>query len=229
VVGVLTLFVSHILLGLRSETTINSLLAVTSDLRCFPVSQYVTRRLARICESSFLREAMKSTLIHNPTFNGWIFEGDFMFQLQMSQNHSTDLKLRDFNTIPDASWGIVAKQIEFLNEGELNNEVLTENTWLVPKRWNQGCYDAVQILADGVRFVQVTLSKSHDLKLRYIVQLLDNLLIRDSIQKVEIALVIPSTATYTDFAVTTTGSVGRYRQLLQPTDNVVWYGLYRTV
>jgi hypothetical protein len=108
VVGVLTLCVSHYL-GFRSEVTINSLLVVTSDQRSFPVSQYVTRRLARICESSFLREAMKSTLIHNPTFNGWIFEGDFMFQLQMSQNHSTNPMLCDFDTALDVSWGKVKK------------------------------------------------------------------------------------------------------------------------
>jgi hypothetical protein len=124
---------------------------------------------------------MKSTLIHNPSFDGWIFEGDFLFQLRMSEEHSTDLTLKDFNTGHDMSWGKPKKRIEFLKESELNDEVLTENTWLVPKLWNQGCYDVVQILANNsIHFVQVTRSKSHDLKLRYIVQLLNNLSIRDS-------------------------------------------------
>jgi hypothetical protein len=31
-------------------------------------------------------------------FDGWIFEGDFLFQLRMSEEHSTDLMLKDFNT-----------------------------------------------------------------------------------------------------------------------------------
>jgi hypothetical protein len=130
------------------------------------------------------------------------------------------------------SWGTAKKRIEFLNEDELNNEDLTENTWLIPKRWNQGCYDAVQILPNnGVRFVQVTLSKRHDLKLCHIVKLLNKLPknLRKSIQKVEIAIVIPSTATHTEFTATAMGSLENYRQHLQPTDDVVWYELNRTV
>jgi hypothetical protein len=131
----------------------------------------------------------------------------------MSENLSTDLTLYDFNANINVSWGKGKKQIEFLKEAELNDEVLTENTWLIPERWNQGCYDAVQILGNnGIR-----------LKLCYIV--IDtgfNSKSRNSFG-------------YTfhrnthRFYHPNTGNLGRYRQFLQPTDEVVWYGLYRTV
>ena len=45
------------------------------------------------------------------------------------------------------------------------------NDYLVPKRWNQGCYDLLQILADGVvQFVQITMAETHSFKIRYVIQ-----------------------------------------------------------
>lgn len=53
---------------------------------------------------------------------------------------------------------------------------LADNDYLVPQKWNQGCYDFVRLLPGYcVQFVQVTLARTHKLKVKYMIPLLEAL------------------------------------------------------
>ncbi len=68
-----------------------------------------------------------------------------------------------------------------------------DGAWLVPKRWNQGGYDAAQILPASIRFVQVTRAQTHSLKLTYMRALISALVGNGrSVQSVDIVVVVPA-------------------------------------
>ena len=174
--------------GSKSGTSVNHLLQQDLEGKTFIVSEYVLRQLVSKCETRFIREATSySYQLHNPSFDGWIFELDFLFQLRLVEKGILTIR----NGQQDEIWQ-VSRRIPFHKEDELKGKKIKEHgkpevhenkmglqpgDWLLPQRWNQGCYDAVQILPQspnvptnfhiGVRFVQVTRGESHSLKLRY--------------------------------------------------------------
>ena len=171
----------------------------------FLVSEYVTRSLADSCEKRFVAQAfVQSVKLENPSFDGWVLEMDFMMQLRLAQLNTAAIEV----TIGDESkedWK-VPKRIAFRDPNDLVGNVIpqsvpeakenllgvTDGAWLVPKRWNQGGYDAAQILATSVRFVQVTRGSTHSLKLQYMRALIDALVaINRRIESVDVVFVVP--------------------------------------
>lgn len=49
-----------------------------------------------------------------------------------------------------------------------NKKRIKIGSWLIPTRWNQGCFDAVQLLDDCLRVVQVAAAKTHKLNIRFV-------------------------------------------------------------
>jgi len=195
--------------GSRNPNIVNHLLQRDSEGNSFLVSEFVIRELAKKCESAFVKEATRfSTLLQNPSFDGWVFELDFLMQLRQAYALSKDHEIVLFNERNgiEVKW-LVSNHVYFYSVDELKGSLIEEegkpkvyenkknlksDDWLIPQRWNQGCYDAVQILLDGTmaRFVQVTRGISHSLKLRYARELLKTLNdIGFKIGKIEIVIV----------------------------------------
>jgi hypothetical protein len=86
---------------------------------------------------------------------------------------------------------------------------LKDHSWFIPRKWNQPCFDAVQLLPNnGFRFVQVTRSKTHSLKLKYIVEFLNCF---EKVVSFEICCVLPNENEYKDFQLKPAeGSLGNY-------------------
>jgi len=126
--------------------------------------------------------------MENPSFEGWVVEMDFLNQVKMAKD-GDKTKGENVVTIMDKkgekeSW-IVQHTEEFLDDENLKKlselkrlkEELKEgkdpkehnHVWLIPKKWNQGAYDAIYIyIMEGklvVTFVQVTKSETHSLKI----------------------------------------------------------------
>eukprot|EP01124_Arcella_intermedia_P007446 TRINITY_DN14560_c0_g4_i3.p1 TRINITY_DN14560_c0_g4~~TRINITY_DN14560_c0_g4_i3.p1 ORF type:complete len:406 (+),score=106.18 TRINITY_DN14560_c0_g4_i3:669-1886(+) len=225
---------SAALTGNKSKLAVNHLYMITADNHQFFISEYVARLLAEKCEKSFIIEACNSTLAKkNPTFDGWLFEADFLMQLRLVNQNNEKLTLINFQEPILTQIHLDVKfRYFFLDVKDIKDykNDLKENVWLIPNRWNQGCYDAVQLTKNGVRVFQVTRAKSHSLKLQYIVQLLDILVeacyIFDSI---EIAFIIPDD--FDSFKIKIPlGNLGNYEKYLKQTDVIEFfiYGLKRT-
>jgi hypothetical protein len=160
----------------------------------FIVSKYVMRELVERCEKSFIRMLTSVSLLRgNPSFDGWVFEMDFLLQIRLMcesfDNNRPFLKLFDTNGNREEWYG-VARRI-FDSPSELSDCVFFDNTWCIPRMWNQGGYDAVHIInSTSVRFVQVTRAESHGLKLQYMHQFLHEL--NNKFTEIEIVFVVPT-------------------------------------
>eukprot|EP01126_Amoeba_proteus_P023598 TRINITY_DN2369_c0_g6_i1.p1 TRINITY_DN2369_c0_g6~~TRINITY_DN2369_c0_g6_i1.p1 ORF type:complete len:447 (+),score=84.18 TRINITY_DN2369_c0_g6_i1:437-1777(+) len=221
--------------GTKSSVAINHLFIADKNKASFLVSEFAARTLADKCAVSFFSQARSSTLASNPAFDGWILEADFLYQVRRAEKGS-GLILLDFdekakaNPSPTIRWE-AACRIRFDKVQDLTAPY-DENTWLIPNRWNQGCYDAIQIINKGLRVVQVTRADSHSLKLRYVVELLNELVKNNTIEILEIVFVFPSDKDPNTFHLKyPVGTLGTYRAILRKTNDgndCFYYGLYRT-
>lgn len=73
------------LIGTRSNSAVNHLFSVDKLGVAFLVSEYVSRALAEKCEESFFKHVSNHPLSNNPTFDGWIFEADFLYQVRLGE------------------------------------------------------------------------------------------------------------------------------------------------
>jgi hypothetical protein len=183
--------------GLRSEQSVNHLMmgfGNGSDHNCFLISEYASRIVSEKCQNEFVILASRSSLARtNPTFDGWIFECDFFTQLRSAEEKKCPLEVYDVDQKNFVKLE-VGQRVKFLQVKDIKRDSLVPDTWLLPQLWNQGLYDAVQLLHGGVvRIIQVTRAKSHSLKLRYAVVLLRALKQNKyKIKSVQIAFIKPS-------------------------------------
>eukprot|EP01123_Difflugia_compressa_P001838 TRINITY_DN12312_c0_g1_i1.p1 TRINITY_DN12312_c0_g1~~TRINITY_DN12312_c0_g1_i1.p1 ORF type:complete len:249 (-),score=18.56 TRINITY_DN12312_c0_g1_i1:9-662(-) len=207
-----------------------------SNDQCFLISEYVCRLLSEKCERSFIVEAANSILAkNNPTFDGWIFEADFLVELRMACQNKTSIYLLDFqinNQLISSEQTLNSDKLElvvnerllFFDITDIDRNKFQNGVWLIPQRWNQGCYDAVQLINNTVRVFQVTRAKSHSLKLKYVVQLL-HVLVECGYQSVVIAFVIPHDSTSFNLK-RPVGTLRPYEHLLSLTTNDEDFFLY---
>ena len=187
--------------GARAAGSVNHLVQRVKR-GTFLVSEYVARCLAETCEIAFVVAARAQAQV-NPSFDGWVFEMDFMARLRLAHAQRRPLKLSINNT--DEDWD-VAKLIRFHIPADLvgdrvvapgpevfTNQLAVETySWLIPKRWNQGGYDAAQVLEKSLRFVQVTRGGTHSLKLQYMRALIVELVrIGRVVETVDVVFVVP--------------------------------------
>jgi len=151
--------------GERAPLSVSHLLQI-NERGSFLVSQHVAREIALKCELTFVTMA-KAYAGSNPAFDGWIFEMDFMVQIRSNLM----IEWKDENKKP-ASWspGLL---IRFLDPDELKQyDLKDKDAWLIPRRWNQGGYDAIYVSKGLVRFIQVIAAKTHNFKPWYMLQAL---------------------------------------------------------
>jgi hypothetical protein len=218
--------------GIRSDTSVSHLFSVNKDGKGFIVSEYVGRRLSEYCEASFFAQARLSDLCkRNPTFDGWIFEADFLYQVRIADNSGLPLVVqRNFEHA--TSWEAKERRSFYELKDIVTSETDTlENVWYIPEKWNQACFDAVHIRPGYCfSFIQVTLAFTHSLKLVHIVNFLNRF--EGKVKSVEICFVVPNNSKYGDFKIKyPEGSLGEYKSLLKKDENGdEWalFGLDRT-
>jgi hypothetical protein len=191
--------------GAKAVCSVNYLIQRTKSGGTFLVSEFVTRQLAQTCEKAFVVAATaQARLLNNPSFDGWVLEMDFMLQLRLAEWSRNFVKVNVMDTTEE-SWEVPLRVL-FNNPNDLvggmidqdgvqvhhNKLNVVDYAWLAPKRWNQGAYDAAQVLPDSIRFVQVTRGQMHSLKLQYMRTLIAALVqIGRTVETVDVVFVVP--------------------------------------
>jgi len=191
--------------GERSTDAVNHLMSQVQGENVL-VSEFVARELAKTATVEFIKTATLQALkAGNPSFNGWIFQMDFLHHLQSAQRNGETLELIDTTKRKTSYEHWNASNIaEFYTETDLNTKYAT-GTWLLPTKINQGCYDVLQVWYQSLkikkhtvqkialRVVQLTVAATHKLKMRYVIPILDQLAsLGINIQFLDVVIVVPS-------------------------------------
>lgn len=158
--------------GDKVPDAVNTLLQITKrsqspggvgdEKERFVVSPFAACLLSETIGAELIRMAAPICQ-HNPSFDGWIMELDFLVRIR----GQADLVL---HCEPDIVWPHFT---QYLFSDPPDVSTLTKNLWLIPKRWNQGGYDAVRVEVGEttvnvhVHFVQVTRAHSHSFEAAY--------------------------------------------------------------
>jgi hypothetical protein len=151
-------------------------------------SRYIMLRVAECTATKLVESARNSSMIDNPAWIGWVFQLEFFGHLHYAINYDKDLTLRTTENT-DVTWHTSNGAKRYLEPDDLcgekmmvpgperfvNKLSLRAGDWLIPSKWNQGCFDVLQLCKDTLRVVQVTVAKTHSLKLRYVRHVLQKL------------------------------------------------------
>jgi len=176
--------------GNGSDDTVNHLFSKI-DFKTVLVSQYVTRELSKKNYENFIKTlTIHSKSLNNGSFDGWVFQMDFLETLRKAVNNKSTLQLACGKT-----WKVI-NTIDFYREEELENEniPIVDGTWIIPSKVNHGCYDVAQYTSDSginlLRIVQLTVANTHSLKLQHVLKLL-SLKPFQYINSLEVVFVVP--------------------------------------
>ncbi len=171
--------------GSASPNTVNHILAHYESGSQI-ISEYAAYLLARNFEERFVESFRNSRMAQNPAFDGWLFEFEFLTQLKLSARHRRQLEL-------DGEKWDVPNLLEFFEPGDLTSKKINIGDWLIPTRWNQGCYDFLQLNEKSLRVVQVTRASSHSIKVKYVQDLIAVLGSKGfEITSIDFVMVLPS-------------------------------------
>lgn len=165
--------------GDRSEQAVNHVVSFVQGEHIL-VSELTTRELSKKCEAQFVTVANRQAMVMtNLSFNGWVFQMDFLFCLRTCRKSTSQLTLLD-TAVPSntETWPVPREVYDFYYESELNSVgALSDKCWLIPTKVNQGSYDALQLLRsqNKLRVVQLTRGKTHKLKLQYVISVIKTL------------------------------------------------------
>jgi len=169
-------------------------------------SRYIVLIISERTTAALVRLALNSPMCDNPAWQGWVFQLNFFAQLQNAIKGGSGLEMitpirtTDTWLTPIKSQHYYRDPIDLCGplliqpgvEKYTNKLHLKDYDWLIPTRWNQGCFDVIQILPDGLRVVQVTIAKTHSLKLRFVLKLVQQLTaIGFIVNKIDMYIVVP--------------------------------------
>jgi hypothetical protein len=200
----------------------NNVLAVNHLLSRFGnrnilVSEYVIRSLMWDLDVETLKILTTySAQLNNPAFDGIVFELDFLLRLR-TQCEKSDGMINLANDEGEVvSWSCGKEIVKFTEVSELHGKTIPDGTWLIPKKFNQGGYDAAQLDGDTLRFVQITRSSKHSLNCNFLGYLEDA--ISNTVSSVEVAVVLPIGVVFKGFSSTTTKCFGSKKRKLEEND-----------
>lgn len=140
------------------------------------VSEYVARTLSQQgkVEVQFMNRLNRfANRSGNPTFLGRCVEFDFLLQLRVAAE--TDGKVQLLVGDSDVAWSVSHCRSFSMVRDVAAMRDLTAGEWLIPMRFNQGAFDAVQLVDEGedsrghiVRFINVRCGGSHGVKSAYL-------------------------------------------------------------
>ena len=145
------------------------------------VSKFVAHKLAAKMDSRFLEMAQAQTQTLNPSVNGFMFEYWVISRLRANGLYVCVNKVTTFSAhgvfrpcpleCKFVDWKPQNGCKFFGYPGEQKPDHYP--CWLVPTKWNQGCFDIVYAEDPyTLRLVQVTRSDSHSLKWMYVRELM---------------------------------------------------------
>ena len=157
--------------GDRSDQACNHLYCVDDRGRQFFVSKAVMRALAQIANNedvAIKRATQLGALYRNGAFDGWVFEYDFLLRSRFACDASED---RSLTVNADERWP-VHRRVMYDTVDDLagvRDIDFSPKTWYFPTKCNQGGFDAVMVTSPTtLRFVQLTVAKTHSCKLQYL-------------------------------------------------------------
>jgi hypothetical protein len=153
------------------------------------VSDFAARCLGRTKPlkqlEEFLQFAFKK-FDFDPSFDGWILELDLLTAIRraIEDNEAVHKRLRFDHSPNDIPlFGVREIPIHSSSDFKWSDEKveLVNGTWFVPTVFNQGAFDAVELVVGNgqqppqLHFYQVTRSLKHSLKTRYLVRFIQSL------------------------------------------------------
>ena len=154
--------------GEASADAINSLMQRFGDATIV-VSEYALKLLSAKVGMEFVNMAEK-ILPCNPSWQGWVFELKFMVKCQKEASITV--------------YGVVDTNLEctWKKKGEMSvfsdtyiPDSLDDNSWILPEKWNQGCFDAIFYHRKGfIDVIQITKAQDkHDYKFIHLLPFLE--------------------------------------------------------
>lgn len=183
------------LFGYRVEKAVNRLLGLEGRQSVID-SRYTAAKLAKRFGVKFVSEVVRLS-------TRWVFQVDFLMQLNAACARNEGLELVDDNGDVIDKWttqheieycypsDLVGAQIEgSINFNNMKNVV--DNDWLIPTRWRHGCFDAIQIIPRGVRVVYLPHTHTHSLKMECVYELICALVqVGRRMEEVDVVVVVP--------------------------------------
>ena len=195
------------LVGDRSTQARNHLCGVDEWGKMFFVSKAVMRAFVEIADNEITAIANATSLAElyaHGAFSGWVFEFDFLLRVRFA----CEDKIRANKQITvttqtglQEQWAAV-RHVPFFNATDFDGKDdinFSPGTWYIPRKVNQGGFDAVVVTSrSSLRFVQVTVGKTHSCKLQYLrtFGLAWEKYARRKLNKVEFVAVVPPSASF---------------------------------
>ena len=152
-----------------SSMVVNSLIAIHGEFKYTIVSKFVLKCLSLTVNQNIIAR-IRNIHSGNPAWQDWITEYEVLLLISQSELVLWDM---DNNL---HSWKNLANIIEFYTENEVNSQLCQSNMWILPKKWNQGCFDGLYLNETHVGwFILITDSTSHTFKLKYLIPFIDHL------------------------------------------------------
>lgn len=193
------------------NTIVQTHFATNGDQHYCIVSQYALRCISQYKPPHALRnflsmayEKVRNDL--NEPLNGWIFELDFLTTIREAKESQDFAALSarfTRNGTSNINYPMQVKSCDDFHSSKdfrlTERQLLTMNdhSWYVPRVFNQGGFDAVELLqgeSDKLRFYQVTTSATHSLKLSFMTGFMLNFneLRTTPVDDFDVVFVIPS-------------------------------------
>ena len=157
--------------GDASRMAVNSLMAIYGHRpSSIIVSHYAFKQLFQKCSMQFV-EAARRVMANNPSWQGWITELEVILKLQSSE------KIEAW----DKNGKVTVYENKSITDFSDEDDLLVASSyipmsWLVPRKWNQACFDLIQIATHNEIIVfQVTSGEKHDYKLNHLIPIVNAL------------------------------------------------------
>jgi hypothetical protein len=160
-------------------------------------STYMQQQLIKRFRTDLILAAKQlSSTLEIPGFAGIVFEADFVDRVKNARVRTDSVlkvKVRGESGGGIEDWD-AKDYVEYSGSADLRRiaKEIKVGTWLLPN-WNQGCFDAVQLLDNKrLRFVQVTARKSHSLLLHHAADLINTLVeLGFEIETIDFVFLVP--------------------------------------
>eukprot|EP01041_Mallomonas_annulata_P014296 gene14296-30421_t len=147
--------------GYSSESAKDSPIAIFyegSNFVTSVLSQYVGKKLSDTCSEEIIKKC-RNIMSGNQSWQGWVTELEVLGKIQLS----SDFRVwNEDNTCEKWSRCDGLSIQEFWHEDDLDKNTLAVGQYLIPSKWNHGCYDGVYIVeSKKLRILQITRGQSH--------------------------------------------------------------------
>jgi hypothetical protein len=172
--------------------------------RVIPVSQYVTRQaVLQVGDAAAQTFRNTAELLKNASLMGWVFEAEVALRIEQKQKAKLRLEFKEGTLhrrdngpsawdAPEYDFMFDSPRVEY--DGKSPIQHLPIPSWIVPTKFNQGCFDFVYVpSADTLVLLQLTVASTHDIKWEFVHRLLQAISadVRRGIKTVDLRIIVP--------------------------------------